>query len=417
MEIWTELFNYSLQASSKDKPSRHDAYLFNHKDSENFLSPVTNLMLNTIVKIFNSDQQNLIINFPKKIFKPIPLISYMFTEMKNKSVLVFTGGSINNKNDLIRVHNDNYYLLNTINEWGNGANVLRNCPMAYLKNKEELAFKFYLPYANKEYKQELNKNLNNIIGDENKSRIVLIGNSSLTSLINTINDISVDNEELDDENINKHINLDVGCIIFENSDRYFSSKHNAEFFVKWLKKNISSDIKIIFHFSNHDLHYLDDIKKLTEAKVISFNGGVINNNEILLESSLSYFENVKDLEIIGRYNLDDKNDYLQESRIILDDCKLNQGNTDYFTYSAKKLTKFINDDEISSNSLYYNAQKLFFDLNNLTINPSFLKFQIKYHDMYPYVTIPEFIGYFKDSLKYESENNRIYLKKYISFLN
>ena len=53
------------------------------------------------------------------------------------------------------------------------------------------------------------------------------------------------------------------------------------FFVKWLNENIGSDIKIIFHFSNHDLHYLDYIKDLTKAKVISFNGGVIKNNDIL----------------------------------------------------------------------------------------------------------------------------------------
>ena len=37
---------------------------------------------------------------------------------------------------------------------------------------------------------------------------------------------------------------------------------------------------------------------------------------------------------------------------------------------------FINDDEIGINSLYFNAQKLFLDLNNLKINHSFLKFLI-----------------------------------------
>ena len=57
-----------------------------------------------------------------------------------------------------------------------------------------------------------------------------MGSSSLTSLTNTINRISVDNDELDDENINSNIDLDIGCIIFENADKYFSSKHNAEFF-------------------------------------------------------------------------------------------------------------------------------------------------------------------------------------------
>ena len=159
------------------------------------------------------------------------------------------------------------------------------------------------------------------------------------------------------------------------------------------------------------------IKDLTKAKVISFNGGVIKNNDILVDSSLTYFENVENLDIVGRYNLDDKNDYHQESTIILDDVKLYKGNLDYFSYNARKLTEFINDDEIGTNSLYYNAQKLFLDLNNLTINPSFLKFQIKYQGGFSYVSVPQFIELFDASLQYESKNNRIYLKKYITLLN
>ena len=196
--------------------------------SENVLSPITNLTLNALVKIFNSDK-NLIINFPKKILKPIPLIAYMFSEMTSKSVLVFTAGNINNKKDLIRIHNDNFYLLNMVNKWGNGANLYENCSMGYLKRKGELSYKFFLPHANVAYKQYLNKNLNSILGDENKPKIVLMGSSSLTSITNTINRISVDNNDLNDDNINNNINLDIGCIIFENADKYFSSKYNAEF--------------------------------------------------------------------------------------------------------------------------------------------------------------------------------------------
>ena len=52
-----------------------------------------------------------------------------------------------------------------------------------------------------------------------------------------------------EKEINNNMDLDIGCIIFENADRYFSSKYNAEFFVKWLNENINPNIKIIFHFS------------------------------------------------------------------------------------------------------------------------------------------------------------------------
>ncbi|MBE6503861.1 MAG: hypothetical protein E7Z76_06210 [Methanobrevibacter sp.] len=417
MEQWRELFDYSIIAKSNDKNDHRTSCLVNYRDSsENVLSPVTNLMLNAVVKIFDSDE-NLIINFPKKILKPIPLMAYIFSQMKSKSVLVFTAGNINNKKDLIRIHNDNFYLLNMVNKWGNGANLYENCSMGYLKSRGELSYKFFLPHATSSYKKYLNQNLNSIFGDETKPKIVLMGGSSLTTLTKTINRISVDNDGFDDENIKNNIHLDIGCIIFENADKYFSSKPNAEFFVKWLNENVNSDIKVIFHFSNHDLHYLSYIKELTNAKVISFNGGIIKNNDILIESSLSYFEKIDNLDIVGRYNMDDETDYYYDSKIILDDVKLDKGNLDYFTYSAKKLSEFINEDEIGGNSLYFNAQKLFLDLNNLTINPSFLKFQVRYQNTFSYVTVPQFIELFESSLKYESSNNRIYLKRYLSLLN
>lgn len=415
MENWRELFDYSIIVKSNNKNDYRESCLVKYGDSSvNALSPVTNLMLNSLVKIFDS-KENLIINFPKKVLKPIPLIAYIYEVMKSKSVLVFTAGNINNKNDLIRAHNDNYYLLTLKNKWGSSFNIYENFALGYLKGKNELAYRFFLPHANNSYKQDLNQNLNSIVADESKPKIVLMGGSSLTSLTKTITQISIDNNELNSE-INNNLDLDVGCIIFENADKYFTSKHSAEYFVKWLNENVDSSIKIIFHFSNHDLHYLDYIKELTQAKVISFNGGVIKNNDILIDSSLSYFERVKNLDMVGNYNLDDLYDYC-DSKIVLDDVKLDKGNLDYFFYNARKLTKFINDDKISANSLYYNAQKLFLDLNNITINPSFLKFQIKYHGGYPYVTVPQFLELFDDSLKYESSDNRIYLKKYLSLLS
>ena len=415
MENWRELFDYSIIVKSNNKNDHRESCLVKYGDSSvSALSPVTNLMLNSLVKIFDS-KENLIINFPKKVLKPIPLIAYIYAVMKSKSVLVFTAGNINNKNDLIRVHNDNYYLLTTKNKWGTCYNIYENFALGYLKGKNELAYRFFLPHADSSYKQCLNQNLNSIVGDETKPKIVLSGGSSLTSLTKKINRITVDNNELNRE-INNNINLDVGCIIFENADKYFTSKHSAEYFVKWLNESIDSSIKIIFHFSNHDLNYLGYIKELTKAKVISFNGGVIKNNDILIDSSLSYFESVKNLDMIGNYNLDDWYDYY-DSKIILDDVKLDKGNMDYFFYNARKLTKFINEDEISVNSLYYNAQKLFLDLNNITINPAFLKFQIKYQGGYPYVTVSQFLELFDASLKYESSENRIYLKKYLSLLS
>lgn len=410
MENWREIFNYSLIAKSDDKHNYKEVCIVNYEDIEdNVLSPITNLVLNSVVKIFDSNA-NLIINYPKKILKPIPLIAYIYAEMKSKSVLVFSAGNMNNKKDLIRIHNDNYYSLGIINQWHNSVNIHEQYPMGYIKNKNELSYRFFLPHASSEYKKKLNKN---IINNENP-QIILMGNSSLTSIIKTITNISIDNEN---SKINTDFDLDIGCIIFENADKYFSSNYYAEYFIKWLNDNISPDTKIIFHFSNHNLNYINDIKKLTKSKVISFNGGVIKNNKILIDSSLNYFKKTNNMDILRRYNLDDEEDYYQNSKIILDENKLYNGNTDYFRYAARKLSEYINDDEISPYSLYYNAQKLFIDLNNITINPAFLKIQVKTYDGYSYVTVPQFIDLFYNSLKYESKNNRLYLNRYLTLLN
>ena len=155
MENWRELFDYSIIVKSNNKNDHRESYLVKYGDSAaNALSPVTNLMLNSLVKIFDSNE-NLIINFPKKVLKPIPLIAYIYAEMKSKSVLVFTAGNINNKNDLIRVHNDNYYLLTTKNKWGTSYNIYENFALGYLKGKNELVYRFFLPHADNSYKQYL----------------------------------------------------------------------------------------------------------------------------------------------------------------------------------------------------------------------------------------------------------------------
>ena len=58
MENWRELFDYSIVAMSDDKHDYRDSCLVDYDDvAANVLSPATNLMLNTVVKIF--DSQNI----------------------------------------------------------------------------------------------------------------------------------------------------------------------------------------------------------------------------------------------------------------------------------------------------------------------------------------------------------------------
>ena len=69
MENWRELFDYSLIAMSSDRDLKESKLVSYPDSSENVLSPVTNLLLNTIVKFFDSDQQSLIINFSDITFR------------------------------------------------------------------------------------------------------------------------------------------------------------------------------------------------------------------------------------------------------------------------------------------------------------------------------------------------------------
>lgn len=142
------------------------------------------------------------------------------------------------------------------------------------------------------------------------------------------------------------LKLDVGCIIFENADRYIRSEVVAETFIEWLESNISSDIKLLFHFTNPNLEHVSKIKEVTKSYLISFNKSIILNNKPLNNLSQYFKIHLNDMEIVKRYNLDDDTDYINtfnrnSRKIWMDSQILFKGNLDYYYAQAKEISEIL----------------------------------------------------------------------------
>lgn len=394
----------SINISKKDFPRTDLGYI----DSP--LSPITTFLLNSwIVSIKNN--RNFIVNFPEHILRPIPLIAYIYSKIQSKSTLIFSSGNINLKNDLITKHNRSYYLLS----WSGSDFLYNDIPIGKI-NKNNLDIKMYWPTATRDYRTSHINQFKKELIKSDKPKILLNGAENTTNVYNMLNSILVEGEEVN-ESFNK---LDIGCIIFENADKYISSENKAKSFIKWLRNNVGDDVHLLFHFSSSDLKFLPFLKEATNSLVIPFNHSLLKNNLALNEPALDYFEdkNSYELKVLEKYNLDNRDTYEFEYNIDIVKPLLNNGNLDnYLRYSAYIL-RLIDSETIKNKSFFYRTINLFYSLNNLTINPSSLKFvTLISPGNYRYITTPQFIGLFASKLDRENPKNRRLLYKLISTLN
>lgn len=221
----------------------------------NVLSPMTKFLLDTWATCIEDDK-NLILNFPGNI-NTIPLLSYMSSKMKSKSTVVFSSGNINHRNDLIGKYNRNYSLLT----WPYSEYLFFDVPIGTI-NKNSISTKIYIPNASAPYKRSnMNKLIDAIYSD--KPKILLNGSDSLTKLIGTFDHIYYDKDE-----INTKLNMEFGCMIFENADRYINSEAKAKIFIEWLGDNVGDDVLLFFHFSNSHLKVLPYFKEAINALMI-----------------------------------------------------------------------------------------------------------------------------------------------------
>ena len=372
----------------------------------NVLSPMTKFLLDTWATCIEDDK-NLILNFPGNI-NTIPLLSYMSSKMKSKSTVVFSSGNINHRNDLIGKYNRNYSLLT----WPYSEYLFFDVPIGTI-NKNSISTKIYIPNASAPYKRSnMNKLIDAIYSD--KPKILLNGSDSLTKLIGTFDHIYYDKDE-----INTKLNMEFGCMIFENADRYINSEAKAKIFIEWLGDNVGDDVLLFFHFSNSHLKVLPYFKEAINALMIPYNQNILRNNKSLDESSQNYFNNVSSatLKILNNYNVDNKKTYNFDFDIGISEPLIERGNLDSYLASAGDLLNLINVHTVKNKNYFFRTINLLFSLNDLCINPLLLKFKVNIGYNWRYISVPQFLSLFSSKLEKENQENRYYLTKLLSILN
>lgn len=406
---WTEEIESNLHVFS---PIQDFSVSLTEKDENGFrpLSPITNFLLNIWSYSINHDK-NLMITFPSNSLNTIPILSYIYTQIKRKSVLVFSSGSINersysNNDHLIKKHNQNYQLLTS-----SGYDYLfKNTPICTIKG-DKLDIEVHLPRAKSSGKENLIKSLKQTLLSSKNPKIILSNSRNRIRIDKTVHVISTENE-----NINQNLDLDLGCIIFENADRFINSKDSAKIFIKWLKDNVGENVQLLFHFSNFNTKYIDFIKENTNSLLIPLNQNVLKNNKSLLKQSLDYFSSNKPFgfKYIENYNLDNENTYIFNSDIEIIE-PLKKGNIDFFLNQSNNIIKNIDFNSIKNKYFYNYAKKLiFFTLIDLSINPYYFYSYNKY--LGTSISIPQFINLYLKSLNIETDENQRFIRVLLSNL-
>ena len=409
LKRWQEVIGHEIEAHIDEKGSRSNVNLSKPKSDNTLgntvLSPITTFVLNIWANCINKNQ-NLILNFPNNMVKTIPLIGYMYSYLTSKSTLIFTSGKINFKEEVMGKHNRHYQLLC----WAGSDYLYTDIPIGVIK-ENSLYHHLHLPHATNNYKREHRSKIEDDFRSSNK-RILLNDAENSTRIIKTVNNIFIDNEEVS----NYKSDLNIGCIIFENADRYFNSESKAESFINWLN-NLPIDVLILIHFSNSNLKFIPKLKEGTNSLVVPFNTNILRNNTSLSKASLNYFEDKMNYskKILENYNLDTKINYKFNHDINM--VKLNGGNLDYFIINSFNLIRDIDMKSLKNKSYFYSLINLFYSLKDLAINPSCYKFKTKINDFWKFINVPNFIELFKSSLDEETNLNKMLLSKLITNLN
>lgn len=405
MEKWIEKV-HEINTYNPDSRNIMD-YYYNTNLSEN-ISPLTKFFLNTFVNTI--DQKNVIVTFPDNILRPLPLIAYTYSYLQNKSTLVFTSNTRGlEKKSPGEIHNLDYYMLN----W-DGEYLFYDIPIGYVY-KDKLEAKVLMPLANRRFKKRYIDHLKQNFIETDSPKILLYADNS-TRIVDNVNSILLDNKN----KVKKQMRFDLGCIIFENVDRYVNSKYTSKQFVNWIKEYIDDDINFVFHFSNPSSPFINYIREKTDSFVIPFNNGILTNNNGISAPALDYYTNVVPDEgkIIEKYNLDRPCFYSDDTDISVFEPLVESGNIDTYFLEAKNLLKRVEEDNLRNKKLYYRSLGLLYSLQDLIINPS--KYKIRYGDYeigWRFFTIPEFLEMFQNRLSKENSFNELVLGGYLTQLD
>lgn len=401
MNVWQEkihpIFTYNPKGRSYEE--FHD-----NVELTNKLSHMTNCLLNSCVNLI--DKKNVIIASPDIILRPIPLIAYFYSFLNKKTTLVFTQNNGHVDENPLEIHKRNYYLLN--NEYY----IFNEVPLGIVSNKK-IESKLYLPrVSDRDLKRRYIQQQEINFSDNEKPKILLYHDNKSSKVIESINNVVLDSGNLD-----KSIKMELGCIIFENMDRFVYSDYTYRYFLKWIKELLNQNVNLIFHFSNPYSKFINEIKESTNSVVLSSDLNLLNNNNEIKNESLKYFnseENIPIIKFLNKYNLDLPNFYEDNEKIInVPKPLLKSGNIDYHYKSAIYLLNKLNKTKLRNKWCCYTPHKLLNELPNLTVNPSKYKCVYWNNDLKHY-PIDSILKYLSSSILNENNKNRMILDSLIS---
>lgn len=405
MEKWIEKV-HQINTYNPECKNAMD-YDYNTNLSEN-ISPLSKFFLNTFVNTM--DKKNVIITFPDNILRPLPLIAYSYSYLQNKSTMVFTSSTKGlEKKSPREIHNLNYYMLNWAGEY-----LFYDIPIGYVY-KDKIEAKIQMPKPASKFKRKYIDHLKENFNTKSGPKVLLYADNG-TRIIENVNSILLDNKT----KFKQEMQFDLGCIIFENVDRFVNSKYTSKQFINWIKEYMNDDISFVFHFSNPNSPFINYIREKTDSFVIPFSNGILTNNNGIMAPSLEYYDNVDSSEekIIEKYNLDRPYFYSDDTDIRVFEPLIESGNIDNHFLEAKNLLKRVDENSIHNKKAYYRSLGLLYSLQDLIINPS--KYKIRYGDKeigWRFFKVQEFLEMFQNRLSKENDFNQLILGEYITQLD
>ena len=388
-----------ISPSEKDGRSMESIY--------DILSPLTISLLNTII---NSKDKNIIILFPDKILRPIPLIASTLCSMNNKNTLVFTKDYRAGFKNLKINHYKNYCLLNSKNKWGDKDYLFRDYPI-YYSDKNKITAQPYMPNAQRGQSSKMKKIFNNQLTNTSIPKIFIQNTSKELGKIFKGEETKLGKHVI----LHKKLEVHYTNILFEHFDKHTRSKEACDNFIKWAKRNPKS--KLVMHFSQES-RFIDYIKENLDCIVIPYNLAVLANSN-LRRLSLKYFDEINhnEYEIIKRYNLDEKHLHLIKDNISLCEEYVESGNIDkYFKSIVFTINNNIDVESLVKKNYFYAMKHFIYSISNLAINPSYFKVYVKsFRDLH--LTFIEFSNSYLSNMDNETTENQQYIEYILSILS
>lgn len=414
---WRNKLGYDI-GSYANKQNKNPS--LDQVDLTNNLSPLTNFILNSFVDCI--DNKNLIVTFPNETFRPKLLLAHLYTKIFHKSTLIFTGTnqSTSNENSNKTLSN-NYQLLNR----DGGTYLFYDIPITIYKHdrdtdEDKLFLEMYLPRANKKFKQNRKEIIKNDLLNRNDPKIILSYQSNFGKVQTTVSNVILEDESIVDDEEEHDFDLNIGCIILEDADRFISNQFQCKMFIEWIKKHIKKDMRIVLHFNNPDNEYIEDIKKELDSLVISFNKSLLMSNSTLSKESLNYFENVNQkstFNLIERYNIDSEYYFKDNLDIKICTDNIESNGIDELFINAREKSNLIDAKKLKYSQLFYSSRKLMYDMYNLSINPAFYRFGTKFPQWHS-TSIENFLEMYRNTvIKDEKEDYKLTVLHFINSLS